>query len=101
MWRPYRELHIGEFLRKIKIAKAKAEEWDLLADTKYAELALVADHTLVSTTHTATRSTQHLLQLSHHWQQQVNSKHTVTIQLLHALYNAEQRDSSHKTLVFI
>ncbi|ELU17803.1 hypothetical protein CAPTEDRAFT_221935 [Capitella teleta] len=46
MWQAYRELHIGEFLRKMKIAKAKSEEWDLFSEPKFVEVALVADHTL-------------------------------------------------------
>lgn len=31
----------------MKIAKAKAEDWDLLSEIKYAEVALVADNALV------------------------------------------------------
>jgi hypothetical protein len=31
----------------MKIAKAKSSEWDLFSEPKVAEVAIVADHTLV------------------------------------------------------
>ena len=47
-WRPYKELHKAEFLRKLKITKVQQSDRNLIEETKYMETALVMDYSIVS-----------------------------------------------------